>query len=319
MHKLKQRYLAFAENEAKGVSPLYESLARGVAESELVCAFLERLPPHKQQPNLLLGAVRLLGASPGTIGQLERVVQRREEELLACIRSHSTQTNEPGRCATLLPALAGLPEPLALLEVGASAGLCLLPDRYGYDYDGHELHPDAPSGAYPIFRCKSTDNTPLPERLPRVVWRAGIDLNPLSAAEDEAMDWLRALVWPEHDRRAANLELAIGVARVDLPKVHKGDLLELQRHVAASAPEDATLVIYHTSVLCYLTPDDRSRFVSMVGDVPGVWVANEAPGVLPDAAARLDRDPPSRRFVLSIDGYPVAFTGPHGQSIDWFA
>ncbi len=48
--------------------------------------------------------------------------------------TRSTQTSEPGRCATLLLLLARLPQPLALLEVGASAGLCLLPDRYGYDY-----------------------------------------------------------------------------------------------------------------------------------------------------------------------------------------
>ncbi len=39
--------------------------------------------------------------------------------------SKRTQTNEPGRCAVLLPLLAALPQPLALLEVGASAGLCL--------------------------------------------------------------------------------------------------------------------------------------------------------------------------------------------------
>jgi hypothetical protein len=54
------------------------------------------------------------------------------------MRRRRTQTNEVGRCAVLLPALAELPEPLALLEVGASAGLNLLPDRYSYEY----LHPD---------------------------------------------------------------------------------------------------------------------------------------------------------------------------------
>ncbi len=48
----------------------------------------------------------------------------------------STQTNEPARCATVLPVLAQLPQPLALLEVGAAAGLCLLPEYYAYDYGG---------------------------------------------------------------------------------------------------------------------------------------------------------------------------------------
>ena len=47
------------------------------------------------------------------------------------------QTNEAGRCAVLLPVLAALPQPLALLEVGASAGLCLYPDRYAYRYGDH--------------------------------------------------------------------------------------------------------------------------------------------------------------------------------------
>ena len=64
---------------------------------------------------------------------------------MAAVRS--TKTNEPRRCAGLLPVLAGIAGPLALLEVGASAGLCLYPDRYSYSYDGlPPLHPaDGPS------------------------------------------------------------------------------------------------------------------------------------------------------------------------------
>jgi hypothetical protein len=58
--------------------------------------------------------------------------------------SRRTQTNEPGRCATLLPALAALDGPLALIEVGASAGLCLHVDRYSYDYGHTHLAGRAP-------------------------------------------------------------------------------------------------------------------------------------------------------------------------------
>ena len=57
---------------------------------------------------------------------------------------HATQTNEPARCAALLPLLARFPGPLTLIEVGASAGLCLHPDRYAYDYAGHRVGGPSP-------------------------------------------------------------------------------------------------------------------------------------------------------------------------------
>ena len=123
--------------EAHGRSPAYESLAASVADDDDVLGFLAALPLAKRQPNLLFAAARyLLGAPPG-IRTLRRMVRQDGAELSRVILARRTQTNEPARCATLLPALAALPGPLALIEVGASAGLTLLFDRYSYDYDGH--------------------------------------------------------------------------------------------------------------------------------------------------------------------------------------
>ncbi len=48
-----------------------------------------------------------------------------------------------------------------------------------------------------------------------------------------------------------------------------------------------------------------------------MWISNESPAVLPDVAAKLDGDPPEDRFLLAMDGEPVALTGPHGQCIEW--
>src|SRR5438477_4198664 len=89
------------------------------------------------------------------------------------------QTNEPARRATLLPVLARLPQPLALIEVGASAGLCLMADRYGYDYRRGLVRPSVDQLDPPVFSCVVTATTPVPTAPPRVTWRAGLDLDPV--------------------------------------------------------------------------------------------------------------------------------------------
>jgi hypothetical protein len=316
--RLRARYRAFAEREARGVSPLYQALALGVAESEPLLRFVATLPRAKQQPNLVFAAVRRLYGTPRDLPHLVELVERHPEPIRALALRRSTQTNEPGRCATLVPVLARLPQPLALLEVGAAAGLCLLPDRYAYDYGRVRLAPP-PSGASapPVFPCRANDATPLPDRLPTVAWRAGIDLNPVDLSDPEDVAWLETLVWPGQEERAERLRAAIRIARDSPPEIVRGDLNEKLRSVSASAPGDATLVIFHTAVLAYLSDEARDRFVRQVADMDAVWIGNESPGVLPAVAAKLSTPPPADRNLLSVNGEPVAFTGPHGQSIDW--
>src|ERR1700730_14052353 len=89
----------------------------------------------KRQPNRLFAAARSLLGEPPDLAALHFLLGDREDELAGIILARRTQTNEPARCATLLPALALLPPPLAIVEVGASAGLTLLADKYSYDYD----------------------------------------------------------------------------------------------------------------------------------------------------------------------------------------
>jgi hypothetical protein len=121
-------YLRFAADEVRDKSPLYGEVLRGVASDPKVIAFLLTLPHQKRQPNLFLAAARHLFGTPAGWDQFRSAVLQGKDALRAAMLTRSTQTNEPGRCAALLPVLAGLPQPLALLEVGASGGLCLLPD-----------------------------------------------------------------------------------------------------------------------------------------------------------------------------------------------
>src|SRR5437764_66089 len=217
--RIGRAYVRFAETEARGRSPLYEALALGVPSDPEIIAFLAALPAEKRQPNLLLAAVRRLFGTVSDYREFRRGILDNRDAVRSLMLARATQTNEPGRCATLLPVLALLPQPLALLEVGASAGLCLLPDCYGYDYDGHWVPADPPR---PIFPCEPDGKTPLPRQLPQIAWRAGLDLEPIDLSDPDQVAWLEALVWPEETDRLDRLRTAMQIAKVRKPRVVKG-------------------------------------------------------------------------------------------------
>src|SRR5438045_8230102 len=184
--RLSASYRRFAEDEAHGKSPLYEELARGVAADNEILDLLLSLPRLKRQPNLLFAAARHLFGTPDGWSRFRRGIAQRKDALCALMLMRSTQTNEPGRCAALLPVLAGLPQPLALLEVGASAGLCLLPDFYGYDYGGRRLMSAQRRFIPPFFLSTVYSPRPMPSRVPTVTWWGGVELKPVCPSDPAA-------------------------------------------------------------------------------------------------------------------------------------
>lgn len=306
-------YRRFAQWEAAGRSSAYQELARAVADDEAVLSFLDALPGLKRQPNLLFASARFLLGGPAGPGSLHELVVSRPEDLRGVMLARRTQTNEPARCAVLLPALVGLQQPLALLEVGAAAGLTLLPDLYSYDYEGHRvagLEPEASTMA-----CSPIGPVPLPSRVPEVAWRAGIDLEPLDVNNDEDMSWLSCLLWPGETGRAERLEATIAVARKCPPVVHRGDLLDDLARVAAQAPTNATLVVYHSAVLAYVSEAKRRAFADAVHDLGAVWLSNEGDRVL--RCIGVDHGAPGC-MLLVRDGHEVlARADPHGTWLEW--
>ena len=312
---IRKTYVRFARHEAHGVSATYEAFALAVAADDSLLQFLGALPQPKRQPNLLFAAVRHLTGVPSSAEAFVAYATQHGDAVRRVMLTHSTQTNEPARCATLLPVLSRLRQPIALVEVGAAAGLCLLPDRYAYRYnDGPTL--GASSAGAPVFPCTANATTPIPARVPHVAWRAGLDLNPVDPTNDKHVDWLETLIWPEQHDRVARLRAALRIAARDRPAVHSGDLLTDLAALADTAPADATLVVFHSAVLGYVADRAaRARFPEQVRELDAVWISNEAPGVFPEF---LDGgQAPRNRFLLAVDGVPVAATGPHGQSIDW--
>jgi hypothetical protein len=317
--RIRKRYLRFADIEARGSSPLYERLARATAAHEPALRFLSTLPDDKQRPNLLFAAVRHLFGTPPEESWFLSTLQEHPDRVRSLMLARRVQTNEPGRCATLLPALVRLPQPLALIEVGAAAGLCLLPDRYAYRYQTPEGEPRAELGGRnaPRFTCTADDATPIPDDLPEIVWRAGLDLHPIDLGDPDEVAWLETLVWPEHQDRLTRLRAAISVARRDPPPIHTGDLLDRLDEVAGRAPDGATLVVLNSAVLSHLpTREGVRRFRAHLAQMPVTWISNESPLVFPHHRHTIGHHRKDR-FLLCVNDRPVALTGPHGGSIEW--
>lgn len=319
-------------------SPTFADWAARVADDAEVADWIATLPGIKQQPNLVFAAARWHGVpAPGPYAALREALLGDDGSIRRTVLSRATQTNEVGRLSTLLPALvAGLPDPdapLALVEVGASAGLCLYPDRWAHEWtlvdEGGrtvrlEPSPDGPPAAGTL-RCRVTGTPPLPERLPRVTWRAGVDLNPLDVTDPDATAWLEQLVWPEQDDRRERLRRAVETARTEPPRLSRGNLLDALPQLVEAASAHGHVVVVNSVVIAYLSPEDRLRYDDLVRGLVTAgscsWVSNEAPGVLPSvtgtAAPAAGPAAEPLPFVLGLDGRALARTHGHGTAMQW--
>ena len=320
-----QRYERFARYEARGSSDVYEQWGMEISRDPEVLELIDGLPRDKRQPNLVLSAALSQGADAGPYSAFRAFLRANWDRVREVILSRSTQTNEPRRCAVLLPALARIARdegrPLALIEVGASAGLCLYPDRYAYRYDGGRIINDQGREDL-VLQCRTTGNPPLPQAVPEIIHRTGVDLNPLDPADPDDRAWLDALIWPGMEDRVSLLRAAASVAARSPAEIARGDINAHIAGLVEAAPADAAVVVFHTAVLAYLPEADREIFRDTMSsyldipDRPVHWLSNEGMGVVP-GFAEPPRDTEPGLFVLHHNGTPVARTGPHGQSLDW--
>jgi hypothetical protein len=303
-----------AQCEVAG-SPLYAHLLRGIAadveRGGVTKALLEE--GSGPDPFATVVALRLLAAVhrvvlegrapalaahyPSAGGRAGRADDDVVATLLATVAEHldelrvhihdGLQTNEVGRCATLVVGYAHvlrtLGLPLRILEVGTSAGLNLRWDRFAYDTgDGVAGDPSSPVR----FRgCWS--GRPLDLSVPfTVAERRGGDRNPLDPSDPDHVLRLRSAIWPDMTERRARLDGALAAA-VEVPVVvDRADAVDwVATQLAEPRPGVAT-VVTHSIVLQYLDPPARERFVAAVteagaratADAPLAWVRMEPGG-----------------------------------------
>ncbi|GAB3147133.1 hypothetical protein GCM10027058_05600 [Microbacterium neimengense] len=316
------RYRRFAEEEAPGRSSLYEQWAHAVWTTPELAAVLARIPATHRQPPLVFAVSRLLGA-PETEGKdWAAWVLAHADTLVAESAARSVQTNEPLRCAALLPALSRIEGPIALLEIGASAGLCLYPDRYSYRYavdSGRTRVLDPRDGPASVVLSSTWTGPEVDVHLPTVVWRAGIDLHPLDARSAEDRRWLTGLVWPGESGRRERIDAALDIAAAQPPILQAADAAApgVLAGLALDAPPDATLVVTTPGVLAHVPRDGRRRIID-AARASGRWITIDAPGLHDGWRRPIDVSAwPSDRFALALDGEVLAAVDPLGSAVEW--
>ena len=315
-------YTWFA-GETEPTSATWAALCRWSAETPAVHARLDALPGRKRQPNIFLAAVRYLGGPTEPGPRFLAWFDEHWPEIERVILARSTQTNEPGRCAVFAPVLASLPQPISLLEVGASAGLTLYPDRYRYRYAGAveaEITPPTAPADAPLLRCRVTGTPPGDPTYLVVSARAGLDVAPLDPSDPDDARWLRSLVWPGDDEREARLAEALALVGAKPPHLLRGDLTDKLDALLALAAPGTTPVVVNSATLAYLERPERDAFVARVRDAGVHWLSFEGPsvvtslrGVLPHTDAWRSRP----HFVVALDGTPLGRAHAHGRWVEW--
>jgi hypothetical protein len=329
-----------AARELAGTSPRQVEWCRGVADDPRMLALLDALPRPARQPSLLFAVATYLGVPADRYAGWADAVLARADAVAVELPRRRVQTNEPSRSVPLVVALARVPGPIALIELGASAGLCLLADRYGYRFRTPGAAPGATEGEAPGATAGEAhdgattelgEGTPLleaqldaallPAALPDIRWRAGIDLAPLDARDTDARRWLEASLPPDRPERRERLRAALATAASAAPRIVAGDALESLPALAAEAPGELTLVVASLGTAVYLPPADRERLLARIRDVDAHAVTFEARAAVPEVRTRWQVLADERRvdadasFVLAIDGEPIASGSPHGDQL----
>jgi hypothetical protein len=345
LEALAQRFVHFAEQECGDYAPFYAHVARGIAHDPEILAIAAHTRSGQQAPNLLLAAVHdlLLQGSDHALAAFYPSVthptavplgdpmpafrafcQDHRSALIDLVSTRLVQTNEPQRYTVLLLAFAMVQHlaggrPLALIEVGASAGLNLLFDRYGYDYGAGQSAEDPGSPVRFACTLRGAVRPPIPVRMPIVATRVGLDLHPIHATDPEAMRWLRALVRPEHPARAALLQQVLALAQHEPPPLIAGDALTLLPQAVAAVPADAAVCVFHTATLAHFPPEARARFRALSAALAGqrdlFWLTSEGSG---NSGRRglyltlLTAFQHGRRMERQL-----AYSHPHGIWLEW--
>jgi hypothetical protein len=264
-------------------SPLYRALSRTVVDDERLLDLASRGTAGQYPTFLFFGAIHLLllagvdhplarfypsvvaGAAPpdGAGPALVSFCTAYEERLSELISTRLVQTNHVQRALGLRIGLAAIARdtstPLHLIEVGASAGLNLRFDRYGYRIAGRAFG-DPTSGVQIVADAYGPTPVPDLDVLPAVASRSGVDLHPIDPRNPDARAWLEALIWPENRHQRALLAAALRVVDAHPVTIHPGDAIDVLPVLAESLPVGEPRIVFHSATRLHVPADRRPAF-----------------------------------------------------------
>jgi len=277
----------FARDEFHNTSPLYEQLSRGVAQDPELLALAAQCRKDERMPNLFFAAVHYLllkgishplarfyqslggsyAVSDDPMPDFRSFCLQHVERIRELIAVRLVQTNEVSRCAGLAPVLVAASKdvsgrPLYLVDIGASAGLNLFWDRYGYKYGDRIEAGDRNSPVQIECELRGSTLPPFPAIFPQVTGRVGVDLNPLDMGVEEDALWLRSLIWPEHEKRSQLLRDAIAIVLQQPPELVAGDAADRLPEIISAVPAGSVLCIVR--IFTNLPRQSSERFRAIV-------------------------------------------------------
>lgn len=243
---------------------------------------------HGQQPTFLfMGAVKyLLGGAMAelTPEAFTAFCLAHRRELAHLVETRLVQTNAVPRSLVLRAGLTAVEEDAVhLVEVGASAGVHLRSDRYGYVVTGRRF--GQLDSRVQIEAELRGEELPDLDAVPRYASATGVDLAPVDPADPDQRRWLEALVWPGSTREAALLAAALDVVAADPPPIRAGDAVEVCPRLADELPAGEPRVVFTIATRMHVPPDDRPAFdeavLSLGANAPLYWIhAERSPEVV---------------------------------------
>jgi hypothetical protein len=248
------------------------------------------------------------------------VIARHEAALLPWLDG-PPQTNEAGRSANFIAAMLwladrGLPARFECLEIGSSAGINLMLDRYAYDLGGVEVGPqDAVMAFAPEWH-----GAPPPAREFAIASTRGCDVAPVDLTDPAQALRLKAYIWPEHTVRFERMDAAIRAAcqqKPDIVRMNAADFVETE--LAKPQASATTRILMHSIVWQYVPADQQAR-VTAAMEAAGA----KATATSPLAWAQVEADRTVHRHKLTVRYWPggeeevqLAWSHPHGADVEW--